>query len=127
MKVPVISADGLPVGVDNVTYTVKVYGRFEGGQLLDELASGTGVLDHVGFYTIDLSSPVVIAAGDDFYVYLSLSSGGMPYDRTSDVPVLLGAGRRLFPDDGVGPVELELTRRLEGRGVTHLRYVVRYP
>lgn len=43
------------------------------------------------------------------------------------VPVLLGAGRRLFPDDGVGPVELELTRRLEGRGVTHLRYVVRYP
>lgn len=43
------------------------------------------------------------------------------------VPVLLGAGRRLFPDDGVGPVELELTRRLEGRGVTHLRYAVRYP
>ena len=42
------------------------------------------------------------------------------------VPVLLGAGRRLFPDDGVGPIELEPLRRLEGRGVTHLRYAVRY-
>ncbi len=40
------------------------------------------------------------------------------------VPVLLGTGRRLF--DALGPdhVELELVRRLEGQGVTHLRYRV---
>ena len=40
------------------------------------------------------------------------------------VPVLLGGGRRLFeaPTDRV---ELEPVRRLEGRGVTHLRYRVR--
>ncbi|WP_410616564.1 dihydrofolate reductase family protein [Amycolatopsis sp. lyj-109] len=38
------------------------------------------------------------------------------------VPVLLGGGRRLFEPAGLGRVELELLRRLEGRGVTHLRY-----
>ncbi|MDN5860952.1 MAG: dihydrofolate reductase family protein [Pseudonocardia sp.] len=41
------------------------------------------------------------------------------------VPVLLGAGRRLF--DGLPPdhVELELVRALDGPGVQHLRYRVR--
>lgn len=38
------------------------------------------------------------------------------------VPVLLGAGRRLF--DGA-KAELELVRRLEDRDVLHLRYRVR--
>lgn len=41
------------------------------------------------------------------------------------VPVLLGAGRRLFGSDGAGAAELELVRRLEGRDATHLRYRVR--
>jgi len=41
------------------------------------------------------------------------------------VPVLLGAGRRLFDNlDGLR-TELELVRQLEGRDVTHLRYQVR--
>ncbi|MFI5615256.1 dihydrofolate reductase family protein [Amycolatopsis sp. NPDC051903] len=39
------------------------------------------------------------------------------------VPVLLGAGRRLF--ESVEPTELDLVRRLEDEGVTHLRFVVR--
>jgi dihydrofolate reductase len=41
------------------------------------------------------------------------------------VPVLLGAGRRPFATDSPGRVELQLVRRLEGRGVTLLRYRVR--
>ncbi|MGY1603997.1 dihydrofolate reductase family protein [Geodermatophilus sp. SYSU D00815] len=40
------------------------------------------------------------------------------------VPVLLGAGRRLFADDG-DVVELELVRELTGHDATHLRYRVR--
>jgi dihydrofolate reductase len=39
------------------------------------------------------------------------------------VPVLLGAGRRLFAADA-DVVELELVRQLVGRDVTHLRYRV---
>jgi dihydrofolate reductase len=40
------------------------------------------------------------------------------------VPVILGAGRRLFDhfDDLDGPVELELVRTLEGHDATHLRH-----
>jgi dihydrofolate reductase len=41
------------------------------------------------------------------------------------VPVLLGAGRRLFEDRNSNHIELELVRRLEGRDATHLRYRVR--
>ena len=38
------------------------------------------------------------------------------------VPVLLGAGRRLFED--TGRVELERVRTLEGRDATHIRFRV---
>ncbi|TDD88919.1 dihydrofolate reductase [Actinomadura darangshiensis] len=43
------------------------------------------------------------------------------------VPVLLGEGRRLF--DALGPdrIELELTRTLQDRDVTHLRYRIAAP
>ncbi len=41
------------------------------------------------------------------------------------MPVLLGGGRRLFDHLGAQHTELELVRRLEDRGVTHLRYRVR--
>jgi dihydrofolate reductase len=40
------------------------------------------------------------------------------------VPVLLGDGRRLFEPTGLGPIELEPVRRLDGRDATHLRYRV---
>ena len=43
------------------------------------------------------------------------------------VPVLLGAGRRLFEPIGLGHVELEPVRRLEGRNATHLRYRIVRP
>lgn len=41
------------------------------------------------------------------------------------IPVLLGQGRRLFEHLGPGHIELELTRIVDGPGVTHLRYRVR--
>ena len=40
------------------------------------------------------------------------------------VPVLLGAGARLFDNLGGAEVELECTRAVEAPGVTHLRYRV---
>jgi C1A family cysteine protease len=79
---------------DVVSYEVKVYDRFEGGVLLDERAAITGTIDYTGYHTVSLPNPVVFTAGDEFYVYLSLASGGQPIDRTSDVPVLLGSHDR---------------------------------
>ncbi|MGH8245951.1 MAG: dihydrofolate reductase family protein [Gammaproteobacteria bacterium] len=40
------------------------------------------------------------------------------------VPVLLGAGVRLFDNLGAAPIELERTRVVEALGVTHLRFRV---
>jgi dihydrofolate reductase len=39
-------------------------------------------------------------------------------------PVLLGGGIRLFDHLGAGPIELEITRVIEGIGVTHLTFRV---
>ncbi|HEY0604924.1 MAG TPA: dihydrofolate reductase family protein [Herpetosiphonaceae bacterium] len=38
------------------------------------------------------------------------------------VPILLGAGIRLFDQSGAAPLNLERTRVIQGAGVTHLRF-----
>ena len=86
-----LNAVSFYTAANDVTYTVKIYDRFENNELLYELSSESGTLDYMGFHTIDLTSPVWIKYGDRFCIYVELSSGGHPYDRTSEVPVLLGA------------------------------------
>jgi hypothetical protein len=88
---------------NQVNYDVKVYDRFEGGQLLDELSSVSGYIEHIGFHTIDLPNTVDLAYGDDFYIYVYFSKGGHPIDRTADVPVLLGARYRTLVESTAEP------------------------
>ncbi|MCK9452684.1 MAG: lectin like domain-containing protein [Bacteroidales bacterium] len=80
--------------VDNVSFSVKVYDDFDGSQLHNILTTAQGEIAIRGFHTIDLDSMVNIIPDDDFYVQLTVSDGGYAYDRTSDVPVLLGAKYR---------------------------------
>ncbi len=93
------------VPVDDVDYTVKVYDDYTGGELQNELASISGHFDYKSFQTVDLPNPVSLTEGDDFYIYLYLSDGGMPYDRTSDVPVLLGGGTKTIVESTANPGE----------------------
>jgi C1A family cysteine protease len=90
----VLKAVNFFVPQDNVDFTVKIYDDFMDGNLQNELASVSGHIDYKSFRTVDLDQDVLLNKGDDFYIYLFLSEGGMPYDRTSDVPVLLGANYR---------------------------------
>lgn len=91
--------------VDQVDYHGVVYDRFEGGQLLDKLAEVSGTIAYSGFHTIQLASPLEMTAGDDFYVFLELSQGGQAFDRTSEVPVLLGAQYRTTVESSASPGE----------------------
>ena len=55
-----------------------------------------------------------------------LAAGELDELEISLVPVLLGAGRRLFESHDGDPVELEHVRTIQGRQATHLRYRVRH-
>ncbi|MDD3491871.1 MAG: lectin like domain-containing protein [Candidatus Thermoplasmatota archaeon] len=87
----VLTSVSFYTAADDVFYHLKVFDRFENGELLDELAALHGTMDHTGFHTVELDTPVRLVGGDDFYVYLQFLGGGHPYDRTSEVPVLLGS------------------------------------
>lgn len=91
--------------VDNVDFTIKIYDDFDGTDLSNELSTISGNYEHAGLHTVDLTTTVSLAEGDDFYVYLYLSTGGHPYDRTSDVPVLLGADYRTLVESAANPGE----------------------
>jgi len=101
----IIEAVSFFTAVDNVDYIIKIYDDFDGTDLTNELSIVSGDYDHAGFHTVDLTTNVSVTEGEDFYVYLSLSDGGQPYDRTSDVPVLLGASYRSIVESSSNPEE----------------------
>jgi hypothetical protein len=90
---------------DDVYYEVIIYDNFDGNTLLDEITSKTGFMQYSGFHTVDLDELVSLEPDDDFYVYLGLSAGGHPFDRTSDVPVLLGAQYDVIVRSSANPEE----------------------
>jgi C1A family cysteine protease len=82
---------------ENVEYIIKIYDRFEDGKLKDELSYKSGKIDYKGFHTIDLDNSVEILKDDDFYIYLKLTKGGYPYDRTCVIWKFLAGKPFLFP------------------------------
>lgn len=91
--------------VDNVDYTVTIYDDFDGTELLNALSSISGNMEIRGLHTLNLDVPLPMAEGEDFYVCLELSDGGYAYDRTSDVPVLLGASYRTIVESSASEDE----------------------
>jgi len=90
---------------DDVDYNVMIYDDYASGELQNQLSSASGTIDYYGYHTVGLDYPVTLTTGDDFYIYLSLSSGGQPIDRTSDVPVLLGGDSRTIVESDANPGE----------------------
>jgi len=87
---------------DGVAYTVKVYDDFDldgRGVLENELAGKSGTVGVTGYHTVDLDALVPLSEGEDFYIFLQLSAGGLALDRSSRVSVLL-SGLPPPADDG---------------------------
>ncbi len=91
------------INTDQVDYTLSVYDDFTDGELQNQLGSVSGTLAYRGFTTVDFPNAINFEINDDFYIFLSLSDGGMPYDRTSDVPVLLGGDSRTIVNSTASP------------------------
>mgnify|MGYP006279023647 CR=1 FL=1 len=85
-----LSAVSFYTAADNVNYEIGIYDKFDGAELQHLLVSTSGLISYRGFHTVDLPEQVPLDLGDDFYLYLKLSDGGLPYDCTSEIPVLLG-------------------------------------
>jgi C1A family cysteine protease len=90
---------------DNVDFTITIYEVYFEGELTGELTTKSGSIPYRGFHTIDIDNYVEMSEGQFFYVYLNLSAGGQPYDRTSDIPVLLGASSRTIVESSASPNE----------------------
>lgn len=89
----------------DVEYQVRVYRDFANGELKDEVALAEGRLANPGLHTVDLSWPLPLSKGDKFFLYVKLSKGGFPIDKTSNVPVLLGATGRATVESKASPGE----------------------
>jgi C1A family cysteine protease len=98
-----LTAVSFYTAADDVSYTVTVYGGFVGGELVDPLSVQSGVFAVTGLHTVDLDTPVGLSTGDDFYVAVDLSAGGHAFDRSSDVPVLLGSQYRVWVPSSAEP------------------------
>jgi hypothetical protein len=90
---------------DSVDFSIKVYYRFDNNELCDSITSKYGMVETRGFHTIDLDYPVMLSRGDSFYVYLDLSHGGHPLDRTSSIQMMAGAHYRAIVESIAHPGE----------------------
>jgi C1A family cysteine protease len=90
---------------DDTEYAIDIYGSFENGELRNVLSRHLGTQAKRGFHTVDLEAPVSLEAGQQFYVSVKLSRGGHAFDRTSNVPVLLGSSQRVTVPSSANPGE----------------------
>jgi len=101
----IIAAVSFFTAESNVTCDIIIYDDYDGTSLSNELTSQQVTYENCGLHTVDLDNPVSVLSGDDFYVYMQFSDGGVAYDRTSDVPVLLGGSPKAivtsvsYPDE----------------------------
>lgn len=100
-----IEAVSFFTAADSVDFTATFYGSFQGGALSDLISTETGFSEVRGFHTIHLSTPFEMAQGDSVYFVVEFSDGGYAYDRTADVPVLLGGSARVVVESSASENE----------------------
>ncbi|MCK5132598.1 MAG: hypothetical protein KAR40_10665 [Candidatus Sabulitectum sp.] len=100
-----ISAISFFSAADSVDFTASFYGSFSGGVLSDLITTESGYHEYRGLHTVELTSPFELTQGDSVYFVMEFSNGGYPFDRTAEVPVLLGASTRVIVESSASENE----------------------
>ena len=74
----------------DVTYDIRIYDSFSGGQAQDLLATLTGSMTFTGYHTLDLTTPLALGEGEDFYISVYLDNDQHVIDCTIEKNVLMG-------------------------------------
>ena len=85
----IISAVSFYTATNDVEFSLKIYSTFTNNCLTGELISQTGAYAFAGFHTLSLYNKIPVVSAQQFCVSLNLSRGGQPYDRTSEISVLM--------------------------------------
>ncbi len=99
----ILKAVSFYTATDNVHYSVGVFNSFVDGQLGEPLIQKEGSFERSGLHTIEFDDAMLLDPGKDLAVVLNLSDGGQAYDRTSEVPVLLGSSSRTLVESSAAP------------------------
>lgn len=90
---------------DSIDFTASFYGSFSGGVLSDLITTESGYFEYIGLHTVELANPFELAQGDSVYFVLEFSDGGYAFDRTAEIPVLLGASMRVIVESSASENE----------------------
>ena len=100
-----ISSISFFTAADTVEYTASLYESFQGGVPSGFITGMNGTIGYRGFHTVELTEPFDVSQGDSVYFVMEFSQGGYPFDRTADVPVLLGASMRVIVESAASAGE----------------------
>ena len=100
-----ISSISFFTAADTVEYTASLYESFQGGVPSGFITGMNGTIGYRGFHTVELTEPFDVSQGDSVYFVMEFSQGGYPFDRTAEVPVLLGASMRVIVESAASAGE----------------------
>ncbi len=100
-----LQAVNIVTSIDTIDYTVRIYDDYTGGQLQNLLSEKSGYMAHRGYHTIDLDEPIDLIESDEFYIYQSVSAGGLANDESSRIDVKFGGHYRGWADSKANPGE----------------------
>jgi C1A family cysteine protease len=109
---------------NDVDYSISVYGQFTNNVCSNLSTVQTGRIDRTGLHTIDLETKVHLLKDDKFYIVLDLSQGGQPYDKTSEIPVLLYADEEVDPQQDFNKY-LETLGKISNKRLADEKTIVR--
>lgn len=100
-----VEAAGIVTTSDSVNWAVRIYDSFDPALGPSGLrASEEGWTEFRGCHVVELGDPFEVDQGDSIFVLVEMDCP-LAYDRTSDVPVLLGASYRTIVPSTASPGE----------------------